>query len=171
MAISSPPTRRNSTSASPGGAGMGGGMGAMGSGMAGPTAVDVEMELCTIRSNTSHEQLFPTFYRRGGGGTLGGGRGGVGVPMVTMFSSSSTSSAAVAAVTEKGGGSIGGGAGGGAAGSRDRVVYAPMAEQKKLGYFSTAALIIRFVLYTIGRGRAGLTSSLCTAKSLEPEFL
>jgi len=71
-----------------------------------------------MRSNTSHEELFPTFYRRGG--TSDGGR------------SQPAPSASINLGEKIRNEDLHG-----------RVVYAPMAEKKKLGYFSTAALIIR----------------------------
>jgi len=84
-----------------------------------------EVELCTIRSNTSHEQLFPQFYRRNGG-ALGGGGGGGGLrsPTATITTAGSSSKPGIVRP------------------NLERVVYAPMAEQQKLGYFSTAALIV-----------------------------
>lgn len=98
-----------------------------------------EVELCTIRSNTSHEQLFPTFYRRNGGvgggsggGGMGGGMGGSGggglrSPTATITTAASASSSSKPGIART---------------NMERVVYAPMAEQQKLGYFSTAALIV-----------------------------
>jgi hypothetical protein len=72
-----------------------------------------DLELCTVRSDGSHENLvpaFPGFYRR----------------------EAATTAAATTPIKPA-----------------DRVVvYAPMAEQKKLGYFSTACLIISKVIGT-----------------------
>jgi hypothetical protein len=74
-----------------------------------------DLELCTIRSNSSHDHLFPRFYRREG---------------------AAAAAAATATVPTH-------------IKPADRVVvYAPMAEQKKLGYFSTACLIISKVIGT-----------------------
>jgi hypothetical protein len=101
-----------------------------------------EVELYAMRENNSHDQLFPGFYRRGGGGDRDRDRdGGLGI-------SERSDEVQSPSFTE-----ISGPAGTGKnpweKGPRDkvdekgRVVYKPMAEQKKLGYFSTAALIIR----------------------------
>ncbi|KAA8903666.1 amino acid permease-domain-containing protein [Sphaerosporella brunnea] len=77
-----------------------------------------------MRSNASHEELFPTFYRRTNAGE--------GSLSHTQSSTTATSVGKAARPSN----------------SLDRVVYAPMAEQKKLGYFSTACLIISKVIGT-----------------------
>lgn len=98
-----------------------------------------------MRENNSHDQLFPGFYRRGrGGGDRDRDRGG-GLGLGISERSDGVQSLSFTEIS----GPAGTGENPWEKGTRDkvnekgRVVYKPMAEQKKLGYFSTAALIIR----------------------------
>jgi hypothetical protein len=129
-----------------------------------PTSGDVE--LCTISSHTSHEHLFPSFYRRVGGGSTGDGDNRSSnehtngkpdavpsaptLPVTTIgkeqFHSIHTRTQPI--VLPTGAGSDGGRRSSNDLLGDDRVVYPPMAEQQKLGYFSTAALIISKVIGT-----------------------
>ncbi|KAI5802656.1 amino acid permease-domain-containing protein, partial [Pyronema domesticum] len=109
-----------------------------------------EVELYAMRENNSHDQLFPGFYRRGrGGGDRDRDRGG-GLGLGISERSDGVQSLSFTEIS----GPAGTGENPWEKGTRDkvnekgRVVYKPMAEQKKLGYFSTAALIISKVIGT-----------------------